>query len=837
DNPVLSVIQIWAVSFTVGWSVEIDVEWFQVSYRVSGDQDWIVSSMLSGTQFLFVFQGLTNDTVYDFKVRMSRQVDQSQAETTVQQVSTCSPGFGGRNCSIGKEKINSGFKYLLLCREVPFNLGIQDARASVLTISWETEIVGNADGTLQYREYGTTEWRVEATITAGTGGVQDIVGLRQDSYWEVRILVVDTGLWTLIGRFHTCEPGRMGANCDYTFGTCTVWGDPHYITFDELKYDFQGDCEYTLVGDCQGDSDSLFELIGDNVKQRPSDSVSYLRELRLIYEDVEYTLLRNFDVRVNGLTITPPYISSKVDIWFSHGVLMLNTNFGLSIQYDGASFVDIQLSYTLFNQTCGLCGTFDRNQDNDFRLRNGKLASDINEFGESWRTGTRECVPEPEPPSPCSEGTPELTQAEALCRILLDDAGPFGSCNDLVDPNPYYESCTYDLCATLPDEDLLCDSLSVYAAACRSAGSPPANWRLDVPQCPFGCPSGTIYDTCGTACPAVCNDLNTPSSCPYPCIETCLCPDGQVLDGDTCVDIASCGCIDENGSYRSAGDSYVTEDCSRLCECTTTGIACAPYDCDVNSECILRNGVRGCFCQDGYRGDGLQCEEAPAVCQVWGDPHYITFDAKTYHFQGACEYALIGDCLDDGYSPPFELSGINRKSLPSDTVTMLEEVILRYGGNVYTLRNGGEVRVNDVARTLPYFNDTNVFIFVSHPNVILETTFGLTIRFDGRHNVEVEVSKDLYLNKTCGLCGTLDGNPDNDFKHPDGDMVTNPTNFGNGWEVGTSVCTPDPGPLDPCSEDSDTFLAAEDLCYILIFIDGNERFAYLEIKGRRRRKR
>lgn len=98
---------------------------------------------------------------------------------------------------------------------MPFNLGIQDARASVLTISWDTEIEVVTGGVLQYREYGTAEWNDEATVAVDSGGVQDIVGLKQDSYWEVRIMV-ETGVWSLIGRFHTCVPGRMGPNCEYS---------------------------------------------------------------------------------------------------------------------------------------------------------------------------------------------------------------------------------------------------------------------------------------------------------------------------------------------------------------------------------------------------------------------------------------------------------------------------------------------------------------------------------------------------------------------------------------------------------------------------------------------
>ena len=41
----------------------------------------------------------------------------------------------------------------------------------------------------------------------------------------------------------------------------------------------------------------------------------------------------------------------------------------------------------------------------------------------------------------------------------------------------------YDLCATLPDDDVLCDSLSEYAQACREAGGSTEDWRADAPQC------------------------------------------------------------------------------------------------------------------------------------------------------------------------------------------------------------------------------------------------------------------------------------------------------------------------------------------------------------------
>lgn len=109
--------------------------------------------------------------------------------------------------------------------------------------------------------------------------------------------------------------------------------------------------------------------------------------------------------------------------------------------------------------------------------------SDANVFANSWSVDSEQCPADPDPEDPCEEGSQSQQLAMDLCYTLVAKNGPFSDCHELVDPTPYYEACVYDLCATLPDDDVLCDSFSQYAEACRNTGGMPEDWRSVTPQC------------------------------------------------------------------------------------------------------------------------------------------------------------------------------------------------------------------------------------------------------------------------------------------------------------------------------------------------------------------
>lgn len=88
---------------------------------------------------------------------------------------------------------------------------------------------------------------------------------------------------------------------------CSIWGDPHINSFDKVFFDFQGDCEYTLVKPC-GESDLPdFELIGNFFKNSPNDKYSYIREMRLVLGGKVYELLHKGRVLVDGVEVPLPY--------------------------------------------------------------------------------------------------------------------------------------------------------------------------------------------------------------------------------------------------------------------------------------------------------------------------------------------------------------------------------------------------------------------------------------------------------------------------------------------------------------------------------------------------
>lgn len=164
--------------------------------------------------------------------------------------------------------------------------------------------------------------------------------------------------------------------------------------------------------------------------------------------------------------------SGRVSVYSTGWNTFIITDFGLSVSYDGSSVVHITVPGNYSGATCGLCGNFNGNSSDDFRMQSGILTSSVFEFGADWKVGNDTCN-DGRGASSCQDPS----TAQSLCAIILDTQGPLSFCHAHVDPQAYFNDCVFDLCLSEHNNDVLCHSIETYVSACQSANVVIYPWR------------------------------------------------------------------------------------------------------------------------------------------------------------------------------------------------------------------------------------------------------------------------------------------------------------------------------------------------------------------------
>ncbi|XP_075568549.1 mucin-5AC [Pelecanus crispus] len=370
-----------------------------------------------------------------------------------------------------------------------------------------------------------------------------------------------------------CKNRKWECTEDQCLGTCAVYGDGHYNTFDDKRFSFNGNCEYTLVQDhCgkSGTANGTFRVITENIPCG-NTGTTCSKSIKVFLESYELILgEEHVSVIKRGQNDEVPYTVRYMGMY-----LVIETTSGLILMWDKKTSIFIKLSPDFKGQICGLCGNYDGNGINDFTTRSQSVVENVLEFGNSWKVSST-CPDAYSIKDPCSTNVYRKSWSEKQCSII--NSNVFAACHSQVEPAKYYQACVTDACAcdTGGDCDCFCTAVAAYAQACSEVGVCIA-WRTPS-ICPLFCDyynqNGECewhYKPCGASCMKTCRNPSGKCLHNLPGLEGCYpnCPpDKPYFHEDQMKCVSLCDCFDNED-----GKIYRRDEC-HLCECTSEGLQC-----------------------------------------------------------------------------------------------------------------------------------------------------------------------------------------------------------------------------------------------------------------------
>uniref|UniRef100_A0A8D0ESX2 Otogelin n=1 Tax=Strix occidentalis caurina TaxID=311401 RepID=A0A8D0ESX2_STROC len=581
-----------------------------------------------------------------------------------------------------------------------------------------------------------------------------------------------------------------GPRCQTVYNTgaerdhiCRTWGQYNFETFDGLYYYFSGKSTYALVRHTELDEQS-FSIQVNNDPECHSSPYSCKRSISLFFSGSEQIKMSS-EITYKGFGVQLPYIIGNLQIQKLAGYFLVRHQYAFTLAWDGTSAVYIKMAPEYLGKTHGLCGNNNAILQDDLETSYGKLTDDVTEFVESWQENPPQGTPSwdksllNEPPC-LTQSHESLQRAYALCNILLQP--PFEQCHEYVSPLPFMASCTNDLCMSAVDNATWCRALTEYARACAHAGKPLRGWRMHFQQCVITCAEPLTYNECINCCPVSCHQQSHCIDSELPCIDGCYCPDGLIYENEMCVKPMDCPC-DYHGNFFEMG-SVVYEECNN-CTC-------------IGGKWICTN---------------LTC---PAECSVSGDIHFMTFDGRKYTFQATCQYILAKSRTSEAFTISLQNAPCGQNQ-DGSCIQSISLILKQDPKRQVTLTHSGDVLIYDQYKiNLPYADELFEIRKLSSVFLQVKTHIGLQILYD-REGLRLYLQADgRWKDDTVGLCGTFNGNMEDDFLSPVGVTESTPELFGNTWKTSLAcIVVHDSSQMDPCDIHLQAASYAAEACSIL----------------------
>lgn len=298
------------------------------------------------------------------------------------------------------------------------------------------------------------------------------------------------------------QPLSYHVSCfPFCLATCSALGFSNFQTFDGKQFEvYPKECGYTLLRDCRATSlSSKFSIKVENEECQDVADMQYCKKqiIGVKYSGKKLEFHRTLsgisvqtEVIFDGQKITDYLEESglRVDFVGLNNVQLSCDDFDLILTGQDlyVTAKDLQPGNDGVSKTCGLCGTYNHNSNDDFKGPNNAPSSSASTFLQSWldskdKPGCDGTLGDEEPTvlvDYCSLYQQNSDNALARASFLKKENGPFKNC--LLSPELYYTRALKTGCR---HRDSMCGVISGYAKACGDRGYMVGDWRSQVSGC------------------------------------------------------------------------------------------------------------------------------------------------------------------------------------------------------------------------------------------------------------------------------------------------------------------------------------------------------------------
>uniref|UniRef100_A0A8C3K606 Phosvitin n=1 Tax=Calidris pygmaea TaxID=425635 RepID=A0A8C3K606_9CHAR len=195
-------------------------------------------------------------------------------------------------------------------------------------------------------------------------------------------------IWNVFAEAPSAVLENLKARCSVSHNKITTFNDVQF------NYTMPANCYHILAQDCSSDLKFL-------VMMRNAEEGLNLKAINIklgSHEIDMHPVNGQVKLLVDGVespTTNVSYISAGAPLWIhseKQGLVLVAPAYGIDkLYFDGYTF-RIQVALWMAGKMCGICGKYDAECEEEYRMPNGYLAKDAVSFGHSWILEEKPCT-------------------------------------------------------------------------------------------------------------------------------------------------------------------------------------------------------------------------------------------------------------------------------------------------------------------------------------------------------------------------------------------------------------------------------------------------------------